>query len=189
MESLFCPYPGFPSGRKVVVLHCQMSQTAASALAMSLISLTKVVFPLKGGKKAHIDNPLYFLQWEEGALLMIYDSVLINEAEILNSLWEMARCHPLFASASKVCHLQCQCWCLRVQYLIRTLLSNPRIFIFYIAACCILQWNICLLQRVPGSSLVRSHGPAEAPVVRDLHALERCGESKAEAWGQTERKR
>lgn len=55
-----------------------VTENSFCAVHKYLISLTKVVFPFKGGggKKTHIDNPFCLLQWEKGALLMIYDNLL-----------------------------------------------------------------------------------------------------------------
>lgn len=35
-----------------------------------------------------------------------------------------------FSSASEVCHLQCQCWCLRVQYLLELYFLTPEYLYF-----------------------------------------------------------
>lgn len=78
----------------------------------SLISLTKVAFPFKGkNKPTQVILSIYCNERKE--LYWWYmTAFLINEAEILNSLWEMARCHlflPLQVK-SVICSIRVGVW-------------------------------------------------------------------------------
>lgn len=88
---------------------------------------------------------------------------------------------PFFAIASKVCHLQYQGWCLRVQYLPELYFLTPE-YLCFILQHAVFYSEIFIFckecQALPCSGVMGLLKPQCHGV---LHALERCGESKAEA--------